>query len=195
MTFEKEHLLEEGEIMITIIRKHWIVYVGDFFLHAFGCLIFIISAYYLASRGSFGGIYAIEASYGAMILVMFVLIFWTSFFYAWTKDYFDVWYVTNEHIIAINQKEIFARDEAFMELERIQDVHFEKEGLLATIFGYGKLKVQSAGTDQEFVMEYVNEVEAAAHRIMDLRDEAQGEVKRPVNSGLGETPQQLATEK
>jgi uncharacterized membrane protein YdbT with pleckstrin-like domain len=180
MTFEKENLLEDGETMVGTIRKHWIVYLHDFFLHAFGCLIFLISAYYLASRGSFGGIYATETSYGAMILTMFVLIFWTSFFYAWTKDYFDVWYVTNEHIIAINQKEIFARDEAFMELERIQDVLFEKDGLLSTIFGYGRLKVQSAGTDQQFIMEYVDDVEAAAHRIMELRDEAQEKGRRTV---------------
>lgn len=182
MTFEKEHLLEEGEIMVDAIRKHWIVYARDFLLHAFGCLIFIISAYYLASRGSFGGIYVTETSYGAMILVMFVLIFWTSFFYAWTKDYFDVWYVTNEHIIAVNQKEIFTRDEAFMELERIQDVFFEKDGLLSTVLDYGRLKVQSAGTDQEFIMEDVRDVESVAHRIMDMRDEAQGKTRRVAGS-------------
>lgn len=186
MTFEKEQLLEEGEVVIDSVRKHWIVYLHDFFIHAFGCLIFILSAYYLSTRGAWIGIDSDTTAHGAMILVMFVLIFWTSFFYAWTKDYFDVWYVTNEHLIAVNQKEMFTRDEVFMELDRIQDVLCEKDGVVATLFGYGKLKVQSAGTEQEFVMEHVRDVETVAHRIMDLRDTAQGESKQIGNESLGE---------
>jgi hypothetical protein len=180
--FEREELLEEGEYMVEKVRKHWIVYVQDFFLHAFGCLIFIISAYYLASKGSFGGVLQVETSYGAMILIMFVLIFWTSFFYAWTKDYFDVWYVTNEHIIAINQRELFAREESFMELTRIQDVSFEREGFFGTLMDFGRLKVQSAGIEQEFIIENVAHVEDKAHRIMDLRDEVQGKTQHIVGS-------------
>ena len=172
MILEQENLLEEGEEMIEKVRKHWIVYVYDFLLHLFGCLFFIIIAIFLASKGNFNGLF--YGDYGAMILVSFVLLFWASFFYAWTKSYFDVWYVTDQHIIAINQKDIFARDEAFMELVRIQDVFFEKNGFLQTLLGYGQLKVQSAGTDQEFVIENVRDVEGCAHRIMELRDEVQG---------------------
>ena len=159
--------------MIGKVRKHWIVYVEDFLLHFFGCAIFIAASVYLSSRGSFSFL----GEYGSMVLVSFVLIFWVSFFYAWTKNYFDVWYVTNEHIIAINQKQMFEREEIFMELVRIQDVFFEKQGFIATLLGYGKLKVQSAGTDQEFIMEDVGDVEGCAHRIMELRDEVQGKNK------------------
>jgi len=174
MIMEQEHLLEEGEEMIEKVRKHWIVYVNDFLLHAFGCFFFITIASFLASRGNSAVNGLFYGDYGAMILVSFVLLFWTSFFYAWTKNYFDVWYVTNEHIIAINQKDIFERDEAFMELVRIQDVFFEHNGFLATLLGYGQLKVQSAGTEQEFTIENVRDVEGCAHRIMELRDKAQG---------------------
>jgi uncharacterized membrane protein YdbT with pleckstrin-like domain len=174
MDLQQEKLLEEGEMITNRIRKHWIVYVNHFFLHAFGCLVFTIASYYLASKGSFGGIIGNEGAYGAMTLIMFVLIFWTSFFFAWTKEYFDVWYVTNKHIIAINQKEIFNRDEAFMELARIQDVFFERNGFLSNILGYGQLKVQSAGTEQEFIIENIANVEAVAHAIMAIRDKVQG---------------------
>ncbi|MDB5260051.1 MAG: hypothetical protein JWN37_282 [Candidatus Nomurabacteria bacterium] len=182
MKFEKEHILEEGEEIISTIRKHWIVYVHDFFLHAFGCLLLIVAVYYFSSGDLFKN-YSNETAYGTMVLILFVLIFWTSFFYSWTKDYFDVWYVTNKHIVAVNQKEILSRDEAFMELLRIQDVFFEKNGFLSNIFDYGQLKVQSAGTEQQFVMEYVKEVETVAHKIMLLRDEAHNKFPTPT-SGL-----------
>lgn len=180
--FVREELLEEGEYVVERIRKHWIVYLQDFFLHAFGCLIFMISAYYLASKGSFGGILHDGTSYGAMILIMFVLIFWVSFFYAWTKEYFDVWYITNEHIIAINQRQMFEREESFMELNRIQDVFFEREGMFGTLLDFGRLRVQSAGTEQEFVIENVAHVEDKAHRIMELRDEKQGKTQHVADS-------------
>lgn len=194
MTFEKENLLEEGEVMVGAIRKHWIVYVRDFLLHAFGCIVFLMSAYFLASRGAFGGVYAAETSYGAMVLVMFVLIFWVSFFYTWTKNYFDVWYVTSEHIIAINQRQMLDREESFMELNRIQDVFFEREGIFSTILGFGRLKVQSAGTEQQFVMEDVRDVEEAAHRIMQMRDEAQGKEAVPRTDSLGNVSQPVTAQ-
>lgn len=181
--FQREELLEEGEYMLEKVRKHWIVYVRDFLLHAFGCFVFIASAYYLAYKGSFGGVLATESSYGAMILIMFVLIFWTSFFFAWTKEYFDVWYVTNEHIIAINQRELFTREESFMELNRIQDVTFEREGFFGTLMDFGRLKVQSAGAEQEFIIENVAHVEDRAHKIMELRDKVQGKGQQAVTSG------------
>ena len=174
MTFEQEDLLEDGEVMIEKIRKHWIIYLYDLLIHVVGCLVFIVAAVYLASHGKLWFATPLYGDYGAMVLVSFVILFWTSFFFVWTKNYFDVWYITNQHIIAVNQKDIFERDEAFMELTRIQDVIFEKTGFVATLLGYGLLRVQSAGTEQEFVIEDVRDVEGCAHRLMDLRDKAQG---------------------
>jgi hypothetical protein len=167
---EQDQLLEEGEVMIEDVRKHWIVYLEDILLHTFGCIVFIGVAIFLSLKGVFPFLGADDKAYIAMILVFFVIVFWNSFFYFWTKNYFDVWYVTDRHIIAVNQKDMFEREQAFMELVKLQDVLFEKNGFLATFLGYGKLKVQTAGSDQEFVIEDVKDVEAVAHRIMGLRD-------------------------
>jgi hypothetical protein len=152
------------------------VYLGDFLLHAFGCVVFVVGAQALSSQGALSFLGANLSAYGSIILAMFVLLFWTSFFYSWTKNYFDVWYVTDRHIIAVNQKDMFEREEAFMELVRIQDVFFEKNGMIATLLGYGELKIQSAGTEPEFRIEDVRDVEAVSHRIMELRDKAQGKI-------------------
>lgn len=174
---QQDNLLEDGEIILEKVRKHWIVYGQDLFYHAFGCLFFMVIASYLTSRGVLSFIDKDSSAYAGMILIMFVIIFWVSFFYAWTKNYFDVWYVTDRHIIAVNQKQMFEREEAFMELNRIQDVLFDKNGILSTWFGYGKLRIQTAGVEQEFILEDVYDVEAVAHRIMELRDGAQSKGK------------------
>lgn len=174
---EQDHLLENGEEMLEKVRKHWMVYLEDFSLHLFGCLACILPAYYLASHSVSIFLSNGDRAHLAMVLITFVLIFWVSFFYFWTKSYFDVWYITDRHIIAVNQKQMFEREEAFMELTRIQDVFFEKNGFIQTFLGYGTLKVQSAGTEQEFIIENVHDVEDVSHRIMELRDTAQNKDK------------------
>ncbi len=171
MILEQEHLFREGEVILEKVRKHFIIYLADFLLHLLGCILFFVLALYLASPGKLLSSFGEQISgYGAILLTSFVLLFWISLFYSWTKNYFDVWYITNMHIVAVNQKEMFEREESFIELNRIQDVFFERDDFLGNILGYGKLRVQSAGTEQEFVMEKVRNVEFVAHRIIELRD-------------------------
>jgi uncharacterized membrane protein YdbT with pleckstrin-like domain len=166
---EQESLFKEDEIILVKVRKHFIVYIEDFLLHSFGCILFSLALFFFSTLVP--TLHSALSSSTELILLAFLLLFWTSFFYGWTKNYLDVWYVTNQHIITVNQKQLFEREKAFMELARIQDVFFEQNSFLATFLGYGKLRVQSAGTNQEFVIEYVRNVEAVTHRIMDLRDE------------------------
>jgi membrane protein YdbS with pleckstrin-like domain len=169
-----EELLRQGEELKMEVRKHWIVYVGDFLAHGFGGLFFIVLAHYLITVKGILPIPSLTYSDVAMILMLFVIVFWCSFFFSWTKNYLDVWYVTDKHIVAVNQKEIFEREEAFMELVRIQDVFFENNGPIATLLGFGKIRVQSAGTEQEFIMNNVKDVQNVTHKIITLRDIAQG---------------------
>lgn len=167
---EQDQLLEDGEVLLEGVHKHWIVYVTDSIIHILGCLVFMGVAGYLSYQGVVPFLSSNNKAYLAMVLVFFVIIFWTSYFYFWTKNYFDVWYVTDRHIIAVDQKDMFMRNESFMQLGKIQDVSFDKNGFVSTFLGYGKLKVQTAGSDQEFVIEDVEDVEAVAHRIIQLRD-------------------------
>lgn len=161
---ETETLITDGEEMLYTARKHFLVYIEDVVIHGFGCLLLVTGVYFLHDRGG------LVEGYVSLLLCMFMLIFFTSFFYAWTKDYFDVWYITNTHIVAINQKSILDREISYMEYSRIQDVFFEKEGLLQTFFGYGRIKIQTAGSDQPFVIDAVRDVENLTRAIIELRD-------------------------
>jgi len=165
---ERESFLEEGETVLEKARKHWIVYVEDVLTHTFGMLFFIAV---LIALEKYGGVYGMYGAFGVTIVVM---LFWIAYFYAWTQNYFDVWYITDKHIVVVDQKELLERKESFMNLNRIQDVSFDKVGLLQTWLGYGKLHVQSAGESQEFVMSNVCDVEVIARKIMDMRDIANG---------------------
>ncbi|MEN9881215.1 MAG: hypothetical protein RLZZ308_398 [Candidatus Parcubacteria bacterium] len=155
--------LQADEVVVEKVRKSLIVYIEDVIAHLVGCSVFSIAAVISSRYGDYG-------AYIAMILTAIVLLFFVSFFYAWTREYFDVWYVTNKHIVAINQKDILHREQVSLEYSRIQDVFFEKNGFLQTFFGFGTLRIQSAGTEQEMVMTGVAHVEMVAKRLIELRD-------------------------
>ena len=63
--------------------------------------------------------------------------------------------VTNEHIIDIEQKTVFNRIVAKLELERIQDVTAETKGFMQTVFNYGDVYIQTAGERERFVFKDV----------------------------------------
>lgn len=175
MILEQEDILENGETILLEVRKHWVIYAYDFLVHLIGGAFFLFLARVLEKKEILGGIFDVEAKLGAAVLAGFALIVWTSFFYVWTKNYFDVWYITDRHLIAVNQKQLFDREEAFAPFSRIQDISFEKRGIIGTFFGYGNIKVQTAGTENEFSMERAASVDAIARKIIELRDDARNE--------------------
>lgn len=111
---EQENLFEEGEELLETVRKHFLVYLADVLIHSFACIIFIGAASFLSSRQEMMG------SYIAYILIFFVITFWTSFFYAWTKNYLDLWYITDKHIIAIDQKDMLQRKKLLWNLSEFK---------------------------------------------------------------------------
>ena len=59
----------------------------------------------------------------------------------------DEWIITNERIIDINQRDFWSRDVSSVLLVRVQDVESDVSGLFHTLFGFGRVTVESAGAD------------------------------------------------
>lgn len=96
-------------------------------------------------------------SYIFMIfLLSWVFIVWNLIFVAWTDYWLDILIITNKNLIDIEQKGIFAREISVLQLDKIQDTTTEIHGFVATVLGYGDLRIQSAGNDKEFVLKNVD---------------------------------------
>ncbi len=111
-----------------------------------------------------------ETEYTQIILIavgslyyLYVLLFILYTFF----DYFlDIWVVTDHHIINVEQQSMFMRTVSKEELDRIQDVTSEIKGLFATIFNYGTVTIQTAGSQEHFVFENVPEPQAVVDVIL-----------------------------
>lgn len=155
--------IDKEEIVLSV-RKHYITYIYNILSHAFGILLFFV--FYLGTR-YFDGL-LIDIIESGFVFILFLL--WSSLFYFLTLQYYDVWYVARNHLMAVDQKEVFNREVSILRLDKIQDISYKKDGFLANLFGYGDVTVQTAGVEQVFVIKSVGEVEAVSEELIRLRD-------------------------
>ncbi len=81
----------------------------------------------------------------------------TFFFRAWLDYYLDIWIITSERIVNIEQKNLFARKISAFRLNRVQDVTADVKGVLPTLFHYGDVHIQTAGAKQEFIFKQIGD--------------------------------------
>jgi len=103
-----------------------------------------------------------------LLVSIYYLGIWIFFFSQFTDYYLDINIVTNDRILDINQKGLFGRVVAELDLTRVQDVHSEIKGIIPTMLNYGTVEIQTAGGEQNFIFEQVPNPHAVRQRIIEL---------------------------
>jgi uncharacterized membrane protein YdbT with pleckstrin-like domain len=144
------NILDQEEQIISTFRKHsFYITLEIFFLIILGGLpafLFLFTKVIKIEAGS-----EVLALY-AFFYFIFVSFLWLVGFYSWTNYYLDIWILTDKRLVSVDQKGFFSREVSSIRLDKIQDINIETRGLLDTILHIGTIKVQSAGTDREFIM-------------------------------------------
>jgi membrane protein YdbS with pleckstrin-like domain len=96
-----------------------------------------------------------EAPLTLFFLSLFALVLWMRFFALWSDHWLDVWIITSERVIDIEQMGFFKRSVASFPLDRIQDVTHIVHGFIPTLFHYGDVKIQTASITQHLIMAQV----------------------------------------
>jgi hypothetical protein len=64
---------------------------------------------------------------------------------------------------------LFIRKVSRLSMANVEDVTAEQRGILATIFNYGTLTIQTAGTMENFIFTYCPRPNDFAHRVLEAR--------------------------
>lgn len=107
-----------------------------------------------------------------LLLSAYYLFTWLFFFFSFIDYYLDIWIVTDERIIDVQQIGFFSRVIAEQRLYRIQDVTSEIHGLLPTFFRYGQVFIQTAGTVQRFNFFQVPDPEGLRDLVIKLSEQS-----------------------
>lgn len=161
---------QRDEKTVIFLRGHWIEVVQIFLYGLFLAGIPLLIVFLLRATGALFE----NAFWGAMIdvflsiyLFVILIIMMTQF----TDYYLDTWIVTTERIINIEQEGLFSRVVSELELNQVQDVTAETRGILQTMFTYGDVFVQTAGTRERFNFKGVDNPEIVKHQITKLVEE------------------------
>lgn len=107
----------------------------------------------------------------------YYLFLWLFFFFSFIDYYLDVWIITSERIIDIDQKGFFSRTISENKLFQIQDVTSEVQGFFPTVLRYGNVYVQTAGEKERFFFCEVPQPDSIRDMIIKLVQEKKGEAK------------------
>ena len=160
--------LKEGETKVFFLRRHWIVPVKIIVNTVLFFLLPIILWFFF---GGYLEVFLVK-DLGRAIFIIFLSIYYLSiwlFFYHTLIDYWlDVWIVTTRRILHIEQRGLFYRTIAELELSRIQDLTSSVRGIVPTFLGYGTIFVQTAAELPRFIFRQIPNPETVRAKIMEL---------------------------
>ena len=134
--------LHAEERVIVALHRHWIVVAQKMTLIVFllaSALAFFVVVPFLNLDPAL-------APFIFYLFLLYLLIVLLVAFILWMDYYLDVWIVTTERIIDVNQIGMFRREVSEFPLYNIQDVTIEIPGFVATLFRYGTIRIQTAGS-------------------------------------------------
>jgi len=141
-------VFKNGEKILFEVRRHWFVIVSE------SSLIILLGLLPFVALGASSWANLSPQSFWAVLFLCagWLLILWSAFFIVWTNYYLDVWVVTNQRIIDIEQINLFNRTVSEFRLDRVQDITIKVNGFVATILGFGDIHVQTAGEMEKFLI-------------------------------------------
>jgi uncharacterized membrane protein YdbT with pleckstrin-like domain len=189
-TFSNFHFkdLHSGEQILLVVHRNWFYLFQQFFMVIIISIFFIAGSFFLPL---FFPDY-LEGNSQSIILFMqsfIMLIIWIYGFMIWIDYYFDVWIITSERVINIEQKGLFNRGVSELMYAKIQDVSTEVMGFLPTIINYGDVKIQTASEDKEFLFRTVSDPYRIKDIIMNLQKQHEMKVEKEVSDIIGRIKQ------
>lgn len=160
------------EKIIYLLRRDVIVFIKEMIFFIF--LLILPFGFWYFLYVTFPIFFENTIIYPLLVLLTstYLLTVWLLFYNAFIDYYLDFWIVTNDRIINVEQH-LFSRVISELDLYKIQDITAEIKGFLPTLFNYGNVYIQTAGTKERFVFEEVPNPHQVANKIMELAKEDQ----------------------
>jgi uncharacterized membrane protein YdbT with pleckstrin-like domain/CRP-like cAMP-binding protein len=142
-----QYRVEEGPVITY--RKHFFTLVGHTWWVALLSLGFSLGGLFLISRNILSGLLIL-----GWLLLLAVLGFWLIWrFEDWRNDIFQV---TDRYVLDIDRMPFgFGESRKQAELANVQNITANRPGLLATIFNFGEVFIETAGASADITFERV----------------------------------------
>ncbi|OGC81270.1 MAG: hypothetical protein A2788_00610 [Candidatus Abawacabacteria bacterium RIFCSPHIGHO2_01_FULL_46_8] len=152
-----------GEEILMFIRRHWLF---EAIIALQGLAMALVPVAIWLFFRTMLGVWNLPVLFLILIYIQFVLLY---SFKNWLDFYLDVIVVTSHKVVDINQEGLFNRRISETSLARVQDAVGRLEGFLGTILKFGRLDIQTAGSDPNFSLDKVAYPIRTASAIQDIQ--------------------------
>ena len=158
---------QDNETISMIVREHW--------FHLFlKILVWVFFAAALVLFNRFAQTYAPGLLQGAIgkVTLLFVQVYTLflvlSLFLIFAFYYLTMQVITSVRIVDINQEGLFSHVISELNVDKIEDVTSEVNGIFGTIFNYGDVTIQTAGKEEHFIFQSVPNPAEIEKVVLDL---------------------------
>ncbi len=156
-------MISEGENITLVRRKHWIVIISQLMplvLMLFVPLLlppawnFVERALHQSSDiyPVLDRINEVQTPLFVFFWALWALIIWMRAFVVWSDYYMDMWVITDQRIIDVEQAGFFVHKNTSCQLENVQNITVQVDGIMETFLDYGTIHVQTAGEGATMVI-------------------------------------------
>lgn len=159
------------ETIKYFLRQHPITFIPT--LALFTLLLFIPIISYLLIQNMYPNVFIDGVVYPIFILASstYYLCICIFFYSQFVEFYLDIWIVTNDRIVDIEQQGLFARTISELDLYRIQDVTVVVNGFFPTMFHYGNIYVKTASNNSQIIFRNVSHPNEIRQVLIQLAEE------------------------
>lgn len=155
--------LYPNEKILMVVHKHWIAYVTKVFVIFILLIAPFLGAAVIFQSGAINNDIVIYLRFFSITYLMIIIL---MAFLFWMDHYLDVWIITNERVIDVEQHGLFRRETSEFRIDKVQDITVEVPHMVATFLKYGNLRIQTAG-ERSFTIKDVPNIYEIKKVIMD----------------------------
>lgn len=158
------------EEILFVLRRHPVTFIP--YLLLFAVLLAVPAGGYILISELFPALLVHPVILPILVLSAsaYLLSIYLFIFAQFIDFYLDVWIITNDRIVDIEQFNLFARTISELDLFRIQDVTTDVHGFFPTLFDYGNVTIKTASQNINIIFRNVHNPNFMRQRLIQLAD-------------------------
>lgn len=163
--------MRKNEVVICQIRRHPFGLIGvhvmaGLLLLVLAAIIFGVLPHVLTDVAT-----AKLVAIGTLVFVIFAALVF-GFLAITHKIYWsNSWILTSDSLTQVTQSSLFDRQSSQLSLGNLEDVTAEQNGVLAHMFNFGVLRVETAGERSKFLFRYCPNPNYYAQKVLEARED------------------------
>lgn len=156
---EFENQRPDEEIVLIRRRHPWVL--AKYSLSIIGVILVTIAAFLIWGASTMSAVFLVLA------VVYIIFSFWTR----WFIYNNDIFILTNQRIINIDQRGFFSRRVSEAELDNIQNATYEIKGIIKSFLNFGDIEISTAGPTSSLTLKNVENPHFVQEKIISLQND------------------------